>query len=380
MDQSDIVGPVDMLVPGSQQLLLVLAVVLAAAAVVGIIVSQAVRFRRRRKGAPRKRPLGTVVASSLLVAAVVLGVVNKPSPFFVPEFPALPRLFPDEAFFYANVAELPVDADSDRMIEAMGGLEVRPGASGEVVNNVVWGFPFNLVDNDTPRHEVSFTYAAKSDPGPYPITEPAYIQSMPYHGVDDHYVGIDLENRRMWELWATRRWFGSWQAGSGTEWDLDSLDFPKGGTTASGLPMFPLSYTWEEVDSGSIDHVIGAGSPVVRTEGFRWPAQSTDGPTEDPDAPPMGSLLRLRADVNIDALGPQARVIAVAMRDHGMVLADTAGTFSGWGTPDGRWDNADLATLSTLSTDDFEVVDPDSLMVRSDSLEAKPTAASAPNS
>ena len=42
-----------------------------------------------------------------------------------------------------------------------------------------------------------------------------------------------------------------------------------------------------------------------------------------------------------------------------MVLADS--TITGWsptGSPDTRWDDADLASLTTLTLDQFEVVDP----------------------
>ncbi len=80
---------------------------------------------------------------------------------------------------------------------------------------------------------------------------------MPLTGIDDHYIGIDLESHRMWELWAIRRWFGRWSAGSGALWDLSSTDFPKGSTTAGGLPLMGITYTYAEVASGSIDHVLG---------------------------------------------------------------------------------------------------------------------------
>ena len=42
------------------------------------------------------------------------------------------------------------------------------------------------------------------------------------------------------------------------------------------------------------------------------------------------------------------------------------------GTPDGRWKNSDLSTLGSLSTDDFDVVDPAGIIVSPDSMAAKP--------
>ena len=89
----------------------------------------------------------------------------------------------------------------------------------------------------------------------------------------------------------------------------------------------------------------------------------------------MGAWFRLRGDVDLAGLGPQARVIAEAMQRYGVVLGDTGGSFAIAGTPDARWDDEDLATLRTLSTDDLEVVEAGSLMVREGSMEAAPATA-----
>ena len=86
----------------------------------------------------------------------------------------------------------------------------------------------------------------------------------------------------------------------------------------------------------------------------------------------MGSWFRLDADTDLLELGPQARVIAQALMDHGMVIADTSGVLAINGTPDLRWDDSDLATLRTLSSDDFEVVDASRRMVSSNSMEMTP--------
>jgi hypothetical protein len=70
-------------------------------------------------------------------------------------------------------------------------------------------------------------------------------------------------------------------------------------------------------------------------------------------------------------LGPQAAVIARALQTYGAVIADTGPNFTVHGTPDARWDDADLATLQQLHTGDFEVVDAAGLMVSAESMEAR---------
>lgn len=370
MDQSDIVGPAKMVMPGSQHLLLYLAVWVGAAAVIALVTALLVRRRRRRKGRPRKAPVLTVFFAIVVVVALVVGLTNKPSKFFVPEFPPLPRLFPDDALFYRQVSDVPTAAASPELVASLGSRPIGAGASGEVRSGVAWGLPFNFVDDTTPRHDFQMTYPGFSDDVPYPVTDPAYVQSMPSLGIDNHYVGIDLEGRRLWELWAIRNWFGRWYAGSGGVWDLDSTDQAKGSSTASGLPMMALTFTYEEVAAGSIDHVLGAATGVSSQDSI-WPARHSDGTSRDPAAPPMGTWLRLRADADLTGLAPQATVIARAMQRYGIVLMDTTTGFGLSGTVDARWDNEDLATLRTLNTDDLEVIEQSALMVDEGSLAAR---------
>lgn len=372
--QGQIVGPDRVFLPGSDQFILASSVLLLGVALVMLLITAIWRRRRRKQDKPRRRPVGFVVAAVMVAIALIGGILTWPPAFFVPEFPPLPRLFPEQAFFYREVGDLPVSTDSDAWTGALGGLPLNPYASSEVRSGKVSGKPFNLVDDSTTRHEIPFTLPAGSDEGEYPIADPPFIQSMPFYGIDEHYIAIDLDGRRMWELWAVRNWFGNWRAGSGAIWDLDSLQYPKGRTTASGFPMQPMSFTWEQVASGSVDHAIFVGSPIVGPEAI-WPARASDGPSTDPDAPPMGAWFRLRGDVDLAGLGPQARVIAEAMQRYGVVLGDTGGTFGLAGTPDARWDDDDLATLATLSTDDLEVVETGSLMVREGSMEAAPATA-----
>jgi len=85
----------------------------------------------------------------------------------------------------------------------------------------------------------------------------------------------------------------------------------------------------------------------------------------------MGAWMRLRSDVDMSALGPQAKVIAAAMQRHGVVISDTSGFFTLRGTPDARWDDADIDTLRTLSVEDFDFVDVSALFVADDTMEAR---------
>ena len=371
------VGP-DVVLPGSEQLAPVVFGLLAFLAFVVFAVALVVRIVRRRRrpeGEPGRRPIVVGGAALAVVALVVLTVVNLPPPFTSPEFPPIGRLFPDEAFFYRPVGDLPVAEGSERTIAAMGPAEIVAGFGGQPHDGVVWGIPFNLVDDSTPRKSVEIrTYPDTSFIGEYPIADPAYIESMPNYGVDNHYVALDRSGGRMWELFATSVWFGRWGASSGALWDLDELTFPKWSTTAAQLPLLPGVLSYDEIERGRVDHVVHATTTNISNTGVVWPARATDGRNTDPAAVPMGAWLRLRDDVDLDALelGPQARIIAEGLREYGMVLSDSSANFALRGTPDARWDRQDLATLRALTAADLEVVDVRGVVVSPDSMEARP--------
>lgn len=373
-DQSPaVVGP-DVLIPGSDFLLGGVGRVLLLIGVPLLVVAVVLLVRRRRRQPDRpRRPVLVVTATAMVAVGGLLTAVYWPPAFFAPEFPPLPRLLPEDAVFYREVTDLPVAEDSERMIASQGGLPLGSGFRSEVQQGVLWGNPFNVVEPDTPMEDVELTqYPELSHRGRYPMTDPAYIESLPTYHFDQHYLAVDLDRRQSWELIAARRWFGRWQAGAGATWSMDSLDYPDGWTIAAGLPLLPGTITYDEVAGGRIEHLLLGASPITAAGEFVWPARATDGRSEDPDAPPMGAWFRLRADADLSGLGPQARVIAEAAQRYGILMSDTGPGFGLRGTPDARWDDSDLDTLGQLTTDDFEVVDAAGVMVDVDSMAARP--------
>jgi hypothetical protein len=366
-------GSQDVVLPGSQQLAPAFFLFLCVVAIGGVAVGLLRRRRRARRGEPAKRPVVTACFAVAALLAAVMTAATWPPPFEVPTFAPLPQLLPDDAVFYRSASDLPVSEDSERWIAALGDLRLGAGFSGEVVDGVVFGIPFNEVGPSTPTQRVSIElWGGGSYQGDYPISDPAYIESMPTYGFDQHYIAVDRERRLVWELLNARAWFGRWQADSGARWSMDDLEYGEGSTIAAGLPLLPGTITYDEVASGRIGHVILSGTPTSAAGRWIWPARGTDGRSEDPDAPPQGAWLRLRDDVDLSELGPQARVVAEALREYGTVLSDTGPGFGLRGTPDDRWDEADLASLAALRTDDFEVVDPSSAMISAESLAVRP--------
>jgi hypothetical protein len=77
----------------------------------------------------------------------------------------------------------------------------------------------------------------------------------------------------------------------------------------------------------------------------------------------MGAWFRLRADFDTSGMDPQSRVIAEALKTHGMILADNGSSWYMSGAPDERWDNDSLRQLASIKGSDLTAVDASALMV-----------------
>ncbi|WP_374210607.1 hypothetical protein [Dermatobacter hominis] len=280
-------------------------------------------------------------------------------------------LLPADSVWHADVSGLPVHPSSGDWRTTIGltrGLKADFGAG-------LWeggpiGIPFTRVGAGQPGVPITFDYDDESDPGPYPVPADAPVE----HGSDHHVIVVDDASCRLYELFdATRRADGSWSAGSGATWDLRSNALRPAGWTsadAAGLPILPGLVRYEEVAAGRIDHAIRFTAPVTQRS-YVWPARHQAGSTNAASAPPMGARFRLRADFDTSRLGPQARVVAEALKVHGMVLADNGSAWYLSGAPDERWSNDDLRTLGSITGADLVAVDTAPLRVAPDSGQAR---------
>jgi hypothetical protein len=128
------------------------------------------------------------------------------------------------------------------------------------------------------------------------------------------------------------------------------------------LPIYPGLVRYDEVASGVIRHAIRFTAPETQ-RAYIWPARHYASELTDPNLPPMGLRVRLRASYNISGFDPQIQVILQAMKDYGMFLSDNGSAWYISGAPDERWDNDLLHTMDVLSGADFEAVDESSLMI-----------------
>ncbi|MFL5846974.1 MAG: hypothetical protein ACJ762_20010 [Solirubrobacteraceae bacterium] len=288
-------------------------------------------------------------AVPLALALVVPAVAAAPSP---PRIAGCP-IFPASNAWNQRVDQRPVAADSARLIETIGastGLHPDFGT--------VYGIPYEVVGKATKRTRVSFDYADESDKGPYPIPADPKVEN----GSDRHILMVDRDACRLYELYAAERRGSGWHAGSGAIWDLRSnKQRPKGWTSAdaAGLPIVPGLARYGEAAHGAIRHALRFTVPDTR-RAFIPPARHFASSDDSPALPPMGLRVRLKKSFDVSKFPRQARIVLVALKRYGMILADNGSPWYITGAPDRRWNDDALHTLGQVRGSDLEVVAPSS--------------------
>jgi hypothetical protein len=281
---------------------------------------------------------------------------SAPTPRPTPA-PAPCSVFPSDNVWNRRVDDLPVRGDSDTMIGAIGlGAALHPDFSSLAWNDGEgYGIPINKVSLSTPTFHVTFDYADESDPGPYPIPSNPKIEG----GSDAHLILWDTEGCDLYEIFAADRSGGHWYGGSGAIWNLRSNKLrPNGWTSAdaAGLPILPGLVRYDEVADGAIRHALRFTAPHT-CDGHIYPARHDASNLGCDSYPPMGLRVRLKASVDISGFGPQARVILLALKRYGMLLADNGSAWYVTGAPNAHWNDDDLHDFNQLHGSDFEAVD-----------------------
>ena len=258
-----------------------------------------------------------------------------------------------------RVDELPVARDSAAIVRSIGldgGIHADFG-SGTWDGGPI-GIPYDVVARHTARSRVRFDYADESDRVRYPIPRGVRIEGGPQADGDRHALLVDRDRCRLFELYALRRAGGRWTAGSGATWSLRAPRLRPAGWTsadAAGLPILPLLTRYPEVRKGRITHALRMTVSESR-RAFVFPARHFASSDSDPALPRMGERLRLKAGVDISGLPRQARIVAQAFKEYGLIVADNGSDWYVSGAPHRKWDNDALHALGELRGRDFEVV------------------------
>ena len=281
-------------------------------------------------------------------------------------------LFPADDAWNRDISSVPADAMwTRRLADLVGDVNIHPdfgGGDGEL-----YGIPINVV----PEHQLSvgvsfYWYDDESDPGPYPFPDPATVAIEGNNPLecdgDCHLLVVQQGTCELFEGYACY-FAAGWQCGGGARWDLTKNSYgqrEKGWTSAdaAGLAITPGIVRYDEVRSGEIHHAIRFTLPCTGPH-FVEPATHYAVPGDcdenDPNLPPMGLRVRLRADYDISRAPPSAQVVLRAMQRYGMILADNGSSFFFQGEAHEGWTEDDIEPLKDVPASAFEAITPAAL-------------------
>jgi hypothetical protein len=298
-------------------------------------------------------------AAAVLVVIALACLGGAAQALRVPAAPRCP-VFPASNPWNKRVDKLPVAQNSAAVISSIGidtGLHADFG-SGLWQGSPI-GIPFDVVSRSTKRSRPTFEYDDESDQVGYPIPKGVHIEG----GSDHHALLLDKSACRLYELGGLERRGGRWHAWAGATWNLRSNRVRPAGWTsadAAGLPIFPGLARYDEVRRGVIDHALRF--TVERTRrAYLYPARHFASDLTSPNLPPMGLRVRLKASFDVRPFPRQARIVLVALKRYGMIVADNGSDWYITGAPNRGWSNDQLHTLGHVSGSYFDVVDSSSL-------------------
>jgi plastocyanin len=309
-------------------------------------------------------------------------------------------LFPADNPWNQQITNAPVASNSAAIINNIIGQQGSDGRLhpdfGQDYNNssALYGIPYNVVHGNSTQkvHVVIDAYPGESDLQNAPIPANPVIegdfQNGPNVGVnnrgDSHLIVYDEDNNVAYEFYRASRPSensdGQWHADQESVWDMKTDTFRTLGYTsadAAGLAILPGLVRPDEGlpvsqgGQGVINHAIRFTlQNSIILDQFLYPASHVANSGSNAAVqPPMGARFRLKAGVDLSLLNPESRVVAQAMKDYGMIVADNGSNFFFSGASYSvnasnaqtlTWSDNDIQDsthgLKSLHFSDFEVV------------------------
>src|ERR1022692_2068752 len=113
--------------------------------------------------------------------------------------------FPADNLWNQNIANAPVDPNSDAIVNVIGGsTPLHPDFGAGLYRGQSIGIPYIVVSGQTPAKITYKAYGDESDPGPMPIPANAPIEGYPKPGNGDrHVLVLDRDNCWLYELYSS---------------------------------------------------------------------------------------------------------------------------------------------------------------------------------
>jgi hypothetical protein len=309
------------------------------------------------------RSLALAIATILLLSGIAFSQSGTCSGMTVGQLTSLNGFapFPSNNLWNTDISTAAVDPNSANYINFIGStVTLHPDFGSGTFHNQTLGIPYQVVAGTQAKVNVTLNaFADESDAGPKPISSNALIEGYPKPGNGDrHVLVLDKDGCWLYELYNASLTKGVWSADQGSVWDMtinEQRPYTWTSADAAGLPVFVGLARYDEVAAGAINHALRFTVPTSQ-KAFVLPATHWASTTTDPNAPPMGLRLRLKASFDISGYPADDQVILTAMKKYGLILADNGSAIFISGAPDNRWNNTDLNLLKQITASSFEVV------------------------
>jgi hypothetical protein len=91
--------------------------------------------------------------------------------------------------------------------------------------------------------------------------------------------------------------------------------------------------------------------------GYIHPATHFASSSTDPNLPPMGLRLRLKASYDLSGFSGESLVILQALKRYGLIVADNGSPWFLTGAPNAGWNDENLEQLKRVPGSEFEAVE-----------------------
>jgi hypothetical protein len=309
------------------------------------------------------RSLALAIATILPLTGVAFSQAGTCSGMTVGQLTSLNGFvpFPSNNLWNTDISTAAVDPNSVNYINFIGStVTLHPDFGAGTFHNQTLGIPYQVVTGTQAKVKVTLNaFADESDPGPEPIPSNALIEGYPKPGNGDrHVLVLDKDGCWLYELYNASLSKSQWSADQASIWDMtinEQRPYTWTSADAAGLPVFVGLARFDEVAAGAINHALRFTVPTSQ-KAFVLPATHWASTNTDPNAPPMGLRLRLKASFDISGYPADDQVILTAMKKYGLILADNGSAIFISGAPDNRWNNTDLNLLKQITASNFEVV------------------------
>jgi hypothetical protein len=197
-----------------------------------------------------------------------------------------------------------------------------------------WGSPVYLAADGDPTYSVINTCQSHQPPEFASMRVP--IGAQPDPTTDASMVVIDMGKGLEYGLWHTvyDPVADKWSACGGSVYYLASNELA-GSLKESderrnyghrGIPPDILAVTWQEIQSGSIDHMLRIAVNTTKCKHV-FPMSGDECGSTSQWAPPEGAVIRIKQSVDLGSLGLSGPglVIARALQHYGAVIGDQTG-------------------------------------------------------